>query len=213
MRFHRVMSVALALLPLTVVHAQGAPMPRSRFGITAGINSSTVVGDNTEDATRKSGFMIGAVNVSPIAPSFAIQTEVLYTMKGAGASDEGIDATVKLNYIEIPVLARFEIPASGNVKPFLYAGPAISFKMSCTAEAEFRGNKISTDCDDEQESFKVKSVDYSAVIGGGLGFDVRGKMLTIGARYTHGFANIGDEGNAKNRVISAVATFELPWGG
>jgi hypothetical protein len=212
MRFHRVMSVALALLPLTIVHAQGAPMPRSRFGITAGINSAIVVGDDTEDATRQTGLMIGVLNVSPLTPSFSVQTEVLYTMKGAGASEEGADVAVKLNYLEIPVLGRFEIPASGGVKPFVYAGPAISFKTSCTIEAEFRGNKLSTDCDDEQESFKVKSVDYSAVIGGGLGFDVRGKMLTIGARYTHGFANIGDEGNAKNRVISAVASFELPWG-
>ena len=32
---------------------------------------------------------------------------------------DAFSATPKINYVELPVLARFEILASGNVKPFV----------------------------------------------------------------------------------------------
>ena len=121
-------------------------------------------------------------------------------------SEQGITGTLKLNYIEIPVLGRFDMSTSGGVKPFIYAGPAISFNLSCTAQVTGSGIDISGDCKDEDTGETVKKVDYSGVIGGGLAFGVSGHTFTIGARYTHGFASLGENGDAKNRTFSLLAS-------
>jgi hypothetical protein len=162
--------------------------------------------------TRVRRRVIGGIfAVIPTTSTFSVQPEFLFTMKGAKTSEQGITGTLKLNYIEIPVLGRFDFSASGGVKPFVYAGPAISFNVSCSAEVSGSGISISEDCEDEDIGESVKKIDYSGVIGGGLAFEVGGRAFAIGARYTHGFASIGENGDAKNRTLSLLASLEFPW--
>jgi hypothetical protein len=181
------------------------------MGVTLGLNSSTLSGDNEGDVSRRTGVIGGIFVVIPATPMFSVQPELLFTMKGAKSSEEGITGTLKLNYLEIPVLGRLDMSASGGVKPFVYAGPAISFNLSCTAEVSGSGVNISGDCEDEETGESVKKVDYSGVIGGGLAFDVSGRAFTIGARYTHGFASLAENGDIKNRTLSLLVSLELPW--
>src|SRR5215211_3696797 len=117
MRLHQfVLSSAFLLTSIAAVDAQGvAPLPAKRFGIVAGINSSTVAGDETEDASRRTGVIAGILLSVPVAPNFAIQPEFLYSMKGAKFGDSDAAGTVKLDYAEIPILLRIDVPASGGV--------------------------------------------------------------------------------------------------
>ena len=212
MRRHRLLLTAgFTLLPLFTIRAQTTVVPPARFGVTLGLNSATLSGDNEGETSRRTGVIGGAFAVIPTTSAFSVQPELLFSMKGAKVSEEGITGTLKLNYVEIPVLGRFDFSASSGVKPFVYAGPAISFNVSCSAEVSGSGINIKTDCEDEDTGESVKKVDYSGVIGGGLAFDVSGRTFTIGARYTHGFASIGDNGDAKNRTISLLASLEFPW--
>jgi len=216
MRLRNVVFTSLIMCSVAAAgHAQaGVTLPRSRFGITAGVNWSTVAGDDVEDAKRKTGLMAGGLVVLPVAPSFSIQPELLYTMKGAGSEGDG-DFSVKINYIEIPVLARFDIQTTGGAKPFIYGGPSLAFKVGCSVEGNEGGVKVNIDCDDSNNQFgfpEFKSFDYGLVIGGGLAFDVSGKTLSIGARYNHGLGKVIEDSDAKNRVISILASIEFPWG-
>jgi hypothetical protein len=202
----------ITLLPLlATAQAQTNVVPPRRFGVTAGLNSSTLAGDDDLYTSRRTAFIGGAFMVIPTTPTFSVQPELLFAMKGAKASEQGFTATLKLTYIEIPVLGRFDIPASGGVKPFVYAGPAISFNLSCSSAVSGPGIDASGECEDEDTGESVKKIDYSGVIGGGLAFDVSGRTFTIGARYTHGFASLADEGAIKNRTISVLASLEFPW--
>jgi hypothetical protein len=208
---NRLLCAALVILPLSTALAQSPVLPPQRFGITAGINSSTISGgDDGTDVSRRTGFMAGVFMVVPVTPTFSAQPEALFTMKGAKAEDAGFSATVKINYLEIPILGRFDIPATGGVKPFVYAGPAIAFKLSCSSEAHGAGISVSGDCKDTNGD-DAKTFDFSGVIGGGLAFAVGGRAFTIGARYTHGFSNIGEGSDSKNRTISALVSLEFPW--
>ena len=205
------LAAGITMLPLFATHAQTTVVPPARIGVTLGVNSSTLSGDNDGETSRRTGVIGGAFAVIPTTPVFSVQPELLFTMKGAKTSEQGITGTLKLNYLEIPVLGRFDISAGSGVKPFVYAGPAISFNLSCTAQVSGSGINISGDCEDEDTGESVKKVDYSGVIGGGLKFDVSGRAFAIGARYTHGFASIGDNGDAKNRTLSLLASLEFPW--
>jgi hypothetical protein len=215
MRLHHILFAGLVAIPsVSGIHAQNAVSTPRRFGIAAGINSSTFSGSDTEDASRRTGFIGGIFLVAPLAPGFAIQPELLYSMKGAKFDDptEGVTGTFKMDYVEVPLLVRFDLVSSGGVKPFLYAGPAISFKAGCKVDAEGQGQSVSLDCDEFGSDTKFKTVDYGAVIGGGLAFDMAGKMFTIGARYNHGLGKIAEDSETKHRVISVLATLEFPWG-
>jgi hypothetical protein len=214
--FRRVMFAILVASPLLgPVHAQGAPLPPSRFGVTAGVNFAKAVGDEIGDVAARKAFVGGLMLVLPVTPNFSIQPELLYSMKGEKISeDQNFEVTVKLHYLEIPLLGRFDPPTTGGLKPFIYGGPAISFKTSCDVEAKRNGASIDGPCEEEgDDDSGIKSVDYSAVVGGGFAFDVQGRELTLGVRLTRGLVSIASDSDVdvKNQVIAFVASFAFPW--
>lgn len=203
---------ALAVLSTARGQSTASVGPR-RFGVVGGLNSATFGGKDATDPSpdSKTGGLLGAMVVVPIRPNFAFQPELLYTMKGAVLTDPSGDATFKMNYIQLPLLVRFDVPASGGVKPFVLAGPGIAFRQACNFEV--KGSfAFSGTCDDLVGSSgqKFETVDYSAIIGGGLAFDVSGKTFTVGARYDYSLSKIQKDTDIKHRVISVVTTFEFP---
>ncbi len=211
LRCHRLWFAGITLLPLFAsAQAPSNTVPPRRIGVTLGINSSTLAGEDDGGVGRKIKPIAGAFLVLPATPTLSLQPEILYSGKGAKATELGITSSINLSYLEIPILGRFDIPATGGVTPFVYVGPAIAFKLSCSFSASVGDREVSEGCDDSNGE-GPKSLDYSAVVGGGLAFDVGGRAFTIGARYTHGLANIAEDGDAKNRTISVLASFEFPW--
>jgi hypothetical protein len=211
MRSPRLLSALFAVvIPCSVAQAQLKPPPR--FGLIAGINSSTVGGGDAQDAKRRTGAMAGISFVAPVSPGLSIEPELLYTMKGAGFSDNGTNGTVKMNYVEIPVLFRGSFPTSTNARPFLYGGPDIAFRVGCSLEAQGQGISGDVSCDEfESEGLTFKTVDYGIVIGAGVSFDLTGKIFTISARYDHSLGKLVEDSDTKHRVLSLVGTLEFPW--
>jgi opacity protein-like surface antigen len=211
----------LALAPpvVAVASAQTASAPQAsrRLGLLAGINLATFAGSNVQGASNHTGFLGGVVLVLPMAQDFALQIEGEFTMKGAESNSSNANSSFKLNYVELPVLARFDVPVSGGVKPFIYAGTAIALQTSCDIEATSGGVTVTFTCEEANRQFgsttKFNSFDVGAMLGGGLAFDVNGRTLTVGTRYNWGLQHISSDADAKNRVLSFVLTFEWPIGG
>ncbi len=186
-----------------MVHAQGATMGRSSFGVLGGLNLAKLSGDDITDAENRNGFFIGAFMIHPLSGNFALQPEIHYTQKGVKFSDEGGDATLKLDYFEIPVLGRLNFPtSSGDMAFHLLAGPAFAFKASCKATVSGGGSEFSSDCDNLTEGNDFKSFDWGVMFGGGLDFKMSQHMLTLGVRYNMGMTDVADQTSAKNRVLS-----------
>lgn len=212
MRFHRLVFVGLILLPLAGARAQTGVVPPRRVGITAGVNWSTFSSEGSDDLSRRTGFVGGVTMVIPTSPTLSIQPELLYTMKGAKMSALGVTQTAKLDYLEIPVLLRYDVPAVTRARPFVNGGLATAFKISCTFDATGGGLSGSADCDDPAiQGDELETFDFSVVLGGGIAFDVGGRVASIGVRYTRGLMSIGDDGSVRNRVLSVLASFEFPW--
>jgi len=206
----------LTVLPLAEGRAQLEARPL-RFGVTGGMNMSKLSGTNGI-AENRTGYLLGGLVVIPIARNIAFQPEILFATKGANASDTlGASGGLKLQYVEVPAVLRFDIPTSGKIKPFAYAGPAFSLKTGCAFEGSAQGVSASVDCDTffgqigDPGDFKFRSGDVGGLVGGGLALDVGGRLLTVGARYEVGFVSIFANDDSKNRVLSFVGTVEWPF--
>lgn len=158
------------------------------FGVKAGVNFASLSGDDSDGLDSKTSFHIGGVAVIGISEKFAVQPELVYSAQGAKESFEGIDIDYNIDYINLPVLAKFYVAEGFSIE----AGPQVGFLMSAKVEAEGESVDLKDD---------LKGIDFSGAIGVGYKMD---SGLNFAARYNLGLANIADfdgEGDLKNNVI------------
>ncbi|MCK7527723.1 MAG: PorT family protein [Ignavibacteriales bacterium] len=116
-----------------------------QFGIKAGANMAKPTGADAQDplATLKSkvGFTGGIFLAFNFGRVVTIQSEVLYTMKGATyeALDDTYTDKLYADYIEIPLLLKLRIPTP-VVQPFVFAGPTVGFKLKEKLGVQRRGD-------------------------------------------------------------------------
>ncbi len=203
----RKLTVALVVGALFVMLAAPAPAAAGvQFGIKGGGNMAKLTGSDLQDINgtlkNKVGFVAGVFVAFNMGPVFTLQLEGLYTMKGVSQSyiDTGLTYTDKLfaNYIEIPLLFKFRIPTP-LVSPFVFAGPAVSFKLS---------EKVTENGQDVPLTTALfKNNDYGAIFGGGINI---GSHFQMDVRYSMGMAKVistvqgGTPLNIKNGVWSAT---------
>lgn len=179
--------LCIAAMSFSSAQAQGLD-----FGIRGGLNFASIT--DAGDSETRTGFMVGVyTNLGiPMSP-ITIQPEVLYTQKGVEQTLAGETITTKLDYIEIPVSARFNIMTPGPVSPHIYAGPYLGFNVN----AEVEGGGETIDVDDS-----IKDTDFGFTVGGGVDFS----KFNVGVRYNRGFSDVGENGGgSKNSVFSIVA--------
>jgi|AntRauTorcE11897_2_1112592.scaffolds.fasta_scaffold24812_2 hypothetical protein len=186
------------LLTVGLFAQQAQAQTRTGFGIRGALNFANL-NDTDADFDSRTGLMLGLyanyhISNSPIF----IQPEVLYTQKGF----ESGNTTVQLDYIEIPVLAKFAFITEGNLTPYVYAGPSIGFNINSEVDGDVEIEDLEiieefgSDVDIEDQ---FNSTEFSVVVGGGLDFG----NFDLGARYGAGLTEIFDGGgSAKNGVFS-----------
>ncbi len=208
------LSVSLALLAGTAA-AQGD----HRLGLMAGVNFGTVGGKGTEtvdDVKYRTGFLAGGFGELSLHRNVSLQAEVYYSQKGAKVVDAGTDAIFKIGYVEIPVFfkAVFPMENSGKVKvrPHLYAGPAVGFRLSCKIKGEDNNVTVEVNCDEDPFDVQLKKTDFSVIFGGGVDIG----PFFVGARYDLGLTDLNDDPLAtsddalKTRTISVLAGVSFP---
>ncbi|MFH6944504.1 porin family protein [Flavobacterium sp. FlaQc-50] len=164
----KIVLTLVAILAFGFVNAQ-----KTRFGVKGGLNVSTFAGGNYWDAKSLVGFHVGGFAEIKIIERLAIQPEVLFSTQGAKLESFGnSDIDAKLNYINVPVLAKFFITKQFTVE----AGPQIGFLVSAKEESR-----------DAKDFYK--SVDLGFNFGAGYNFT---DNVFVNLRYTVGLSNVGD---------------------
>lgn len=192
--------VVVALLAFgSTANAQGAAV-----GVKAGVNFANLSFDADEadvSFDQRTGFVGGLFVVWPAGGPIALQTEVLYSQKGAKIEEGSASGTIKLDFIEIPILLRASsAPSSGGASFHVFGGPSLGFRVRARGESTFEGQTEEEDLDDEVESF-----DFGLVAGAGLEV---GRFVLDG-RYTWGLSNLNKEDQEdvkiRSRVFSVMA--------
>ena len=198
----RLCSIIVAMTVLAGGAASAQEQPAA-VGVKAGMNFANLnfEGDGaTVNLDQRKGFVGGLFVVWPATGRVALQTEALYSQKGAQMEEDGASGKIKLDYVDVPVLARFSSPVSGGTSFHVFAGPSFNFRVSAKAESSFEDEEENEDIDDDVERF-----DLGLVAGAGLEF---GRFVLDG-RYTWGLSNINkdeaDDVKIKNHVFAVMA--------
>ncbi|KOP37384.1 PorT family protein [Flavobacterium sp. WLB] len=190
----KVILTAIAILAFGFANAQ-----QTRFGVKGGLSLTNFSGD--VDTNTKVGFVVGGFAEIKVIERLSIQPELLFSAQGAkydfiGSNDDG---DLKLNYINIPVLAKFYITKQFTVE----GGPQIGFLVSAKDEGE-----------DVKDFYK--SADFGFNFGAGYNFT---DNFSVGLRYTVGLSGVVDRGDyddlddyydsAKNSVLAITAAYKF----
>jgi hypothetical protein len=191
-----------------------------QVGVKGGVAVQTLHGDNvtSDQVDNRTGFVGGAYFQSDLARNFGVRLETLYFMKGASADSAGASITVKLDYVEFPLLAVAHLPVSEKARIDVFGGPTFAFKTSAKAEASFGGFSGSADIGDG-----VKSFDFGLTFGAGVNFDVGSAVLGIDGRYGFGLDSLVDSdalsdfgfssnADVKNKGFAIMASIGMPVG-
>ncbi len=197
------------ILPFILFFVVGAVLVNAqsslRFGPTAGLNFANIGGkDASGNLSSKTGLYIGGFMTYQFGDMFALQPEVTYSMKGATSAQGGVNSTISLNYIEIPVFLKLYIPLAGNssIKPEIYAGPSFAFNVAASIEQTQNGQTATSDF-----SNQVKGFDMGLAFGGGIAFGIGTGLLDFSVRYSLGLTSWDNSGNNltfTNNVLSLI---------
>jgi hypothetical protein len=124
-------------------------------------------------------------------------------MKGATLDVLGIGSTVKIDYLEVPILARVRL-GSGRRHYHVDGGVAPAVRLRARAATAFSGATEELDIADT-----VERVDLGVAGGGGV---VVG-AFSIDGRYTFGVRDIdadkSDSSRTKNRALAVTAGYRF----
>lgn len=172
-------------------------------GVKAGVNFANIsIEEEGVDISfdNRTGLVGGVFVVCPISGAFGVQTEALYSQRGAKLEEGGGSGTLELDFLEVPVLARFSSPASSGASFHVFGGPSLGLRLRARAESDFEGESESEDISDDVERFDLGLV-------AGAGFEM-GRLIVDG-RYTWGIRNLNrsteDDAKIKNRTFSVMA--------
>lgn len=176
------------------------------WGLKAGLNISDLHGDDVIDPDVNVGFSGGLFLNYRFNNHWALQPEVLFSTKGAdlesGLTGENGPANYRFGYLDIPVLAKFYIPAGTALSPNLYAGPEVGFNHYAE----------SNDIEIEDE---LKTEEFAIAFGAGLDINLSSdptdfiRSAGVDLRYSPGLTNVFDtspESEARNGAF-LVALF------
>lgn len=169
--------------------AVGMAQQQVKFGPKAGVNFANLSGDDSAEILT--GFHVGAVAEIKFNDKFSIQPEVVYSTQGAGRSGSttimgvtsSFDGKQKLDYINIPIMAKYYIVDGFSVE----AGPQVGFLMKAQSDLDVTAAGITTNLKNDDNKDIFKGVDFG--INFGLAYDLPMGAF-INARYNLGLSKI-----------------------
>ena len=169
----------------------------SSRGMKIGINSANVVGKDTpgKAVSVMPGFAIGGFFSYNFNEKFSIQPEFFFTTKGTKINTIGdLELVNMFIYFEFPVLAKMTFYSERQIKPNIFAGPALAFKYFA-----LNNTGILED---------IRSTDFGLIFGAGVEF----WKLSLDVRYNRGLVNFDkseDDIDLKNQAISFMVGYSF----
>ncbi|SHI96763.1 Outer membrane protein beta-barrel domain-containing protein [Mesonia phycicola] len=190
---------AVAFLGISSVKAQ-----EIEFGVKGGLNVATLGGDASDDYDLDSrvGFHVGGFVEIPLSEKITFQPELLYSMQGAqlnlvytdGLNSVSSEAKLKLDYINVPFMFKYEVVDNLAVE----VGPQIGFLINAKGEVEASVSGESGSYSDEIDvKDQYSTIDFAANLGVSYEFDMG---LFAGARYNFGLIDIEEESDDYSEI-------------
>ncbi|HQW22816.1 MAG TPA: porin family protein [Bacteroidia bacterium] len=173
---------------------------------TTNLNYGEAENNLTDYKKSLRGLQAGFSFQAGVTPSFSLVSELYYMRKGGTLKSNnpltGNESTIRLNSIELPVLARFHI---GRI--YLNAGPSMAYNFS--GNRKFSEGSTKLEFSGSSDGFK--RLDASVQVGGGFAIPSKKKSITVDIRYVHGLSDITNGHDIKTRSLLVSLYFSKLW--
>jgi hypothetical protein len=195
------------LIAAAVVALPFASMAQSGFklGAKAGLNMANIVGTDILETSSKMGFHVGPMAHYGFGDegNFSVLAELLFDMKGYKVDDKPF----ALNYIDVPILARYRFGFGMYLETGFYFG----FLMSASYDGESEFDTVDNNGNATKEKYKdsVNGSDFGYCAG--IGY-IHQSGFGIGYRWNLGLADINkssDEDIDVETNINSVGQISL----
>ncbi len=155
---------------------------------------------DADDADSRIGLVVGVEGEYQVSQKFSVTAGVLYSQQGAKASEYQnsykIDATVKMDYINIPILANIYVVRGLALKLGIQSG----FNINSKLKLDSNGISMGVDMED------TKTLDFSIPIG--LSYEYANMQLD--ARYNWGLTEVNSNlEKCKNSVFQITVGYKF----
>ena len=179
----------------------------NQFGIKAGVNASQFYGDGPlahDNNKSMFGYHGGVFARFMLNQSFAIQPELLYSVKGNVTPSTAPEGSIKIasKYLIFDALFKYFL----NKTVDFHIGPEVGYLMK--AETKFDADPL--DPNEEKLTEVFEELDYGMVVGVELHLN---EKLSLGLRYNPMFSDVGlkrgrwDLTETKNTSLLLYGTF------
>jgi len=201
----KILSVVVLLATSLCAIAQNG-VGQWSFMPKAGLNLATITNDS--EAKIRPALTVGGEFGYVASPKMALSFGAMYSQQGCKAKFQGIDGTIKMDYINIPVIACYRATDKLALKVGLQPGFMINDKVKIS------GNGVSAEVGLEQSyrsaglDVTVNKLDLSIPIGISYDFD----NVQLEFRYNAGITNaMTAEGgySTKNSVFQFTIGYKL----
>ena len=183
----------------------------AQLGLKAGIGLSDIP-FTSESSTQYFGYEIDYMDQRDPVPSYSFgifydlgignswtfQPEVIYIRQGLKYNVQFLYASYSFslvnNYIQSPILLKYEFGSGNQIRPTIFAGPYIAFLLHTDSRATYNESNLNV------AEPQVGRFDVGLVGGAGLGIPFRRNQIDIGFRIGYGLVNVLER--SKNYIPS-----------
>ena len=175
-----------------------------QWGVKGGVNFSNLYIDQAADESPRTGFHAGVYAKVPVAPNFSVQPELMFNTKGADAEYDAGQIDYDFNYIDVPVLADFQLGPSAD----LLIGPYVGVLLGSNADSD--GNF-------GDDLVELSRNDFAPVdFGFAAGFALNFNALSVGTRYNLGLVQVAKTetaesilGDSRNSLAQVFVSYRI----
>lgn len=160
-----------------------------------GLNIANVT--DADDVDARIGLAAGAEFEYGVTDMIGVSAGLVYSMQGYKFSEGNVDTTVKLDYLNVPILANVYVAPGLAVKLGVQPG----FKLSSKTKIEGSGISIEGESDDDG----VKGFDLAIPVGVSYQY----QNIVLDARYNWGVTKVSDDGDSKNSVFQITLGYKF----
>lgn len=213
---HLSIAVLIFMASFSISYAQISLMPK--VGVT--FSDVKFEDDATNDLVKaRTGFLVGTGVNFKVSDLFSIQPEFLYIQKGYKQSFLLGEGDFRLDYFEIPLLAKFSV-GDDNKRGYLNLGPQISIGLGgkYKSESALLGNtegkiKFGDEPINNVDAIYFDNrIDFGIQAGGGFGVKVGPGLITADFRLILGLGDLYDGGKSKNTTFCTNLAYFIPLG-
>ena len=208
-KMRKVLIFTLAILIIGAGFAQRSEAGLN-YGLKLGLSAANLAGQDIAvgdiNPANRMGLSGGAYfnlstpwQVDFLSAKVALQSEILYSMRGAKYSTDVQDYTLQYDYLEFPFLFKLTSTKDKPVHASIYAGVSAGLKMKSEIAASSANLNLATSAADTLLMSSVGEVtginDYDAGFILGADFDLVNEKFLFDVRYYMGMTKLQEGAN------------------